>query len=219
MLQNGFLAQCLLYFEVINNHPTTHMKRIKTLLAVAAATAFTLGSAFAAQITGDIDFAGQAFFDTNSLATATQVTNFRSSDGTNNSADVTQANGDFSAIATGTKASFPNAYTFNPSSPTSPLWTVGGFTFNLTSSTVEFQSSKALFITGTGFLTGNGFDETPGVWAFSSQQADGSNQDSFSFSANTAAQPGQVPDGGSTVALLGAALVGVAAIRRKLAVG
>ncbi len=196
------------------------MKRIKTLLAVAAATAFTLGSAFAAQITGDIDFAGQAFFDTNSLATATQVTNFRSSDGTNNSADVTQANGDFSAIATGTKASFPNAYTFNPSSPTSPLWTVGGFTFNLTSSTVVLQNSQFLIIKGKGFLTGNGFDATPGIWAFTSQQSDGSEQDSFSFSANTAAQPGgQVPDGGSTVALLGAALVGVAAIRRKLAVG
>ncbi len=218
MLQNGFLAQCLLSFDVINNHPT-HMKTIKTLLAVAAATAFTLGSAFAAQITGDIDFAGQAFFDTNSLATATQVTNFRASDGTNQSATVTQANGDFSGIPTGTNASFPNAYTFNPSSPTSPLWTVGGFTFNLTSSTVAFQSSQFLSIKGTGFLTGNGFDKTPGTWAFTSQQADGSEQDSFSFSANTSAQPGQVPDGGSTVALLGAALVGVAAIRRKLAVG
>jgi len=196
------------------------MKTIKTLLAVAAATAFTMGSAFAAQITGDIDFAGQAFFDTNSLATATQVMNFRASDGTNGHADVTQANGDFAnTVNTGDKATFPNVYTFNPSSPTSPLWTVGGFTFNLTSSTVVFQSSQFLIVKGTGFLTGNGFDETPGTWAFTSQQADGSNQDSFSFSANTSAQPGQVPDGGSTVALLGAALVGVAAIRRKLAVG
>ncbi len=195
------------------------MKTIKTLLAVAAATAFTMGSAFAAQITGDIDFAGQAFFDTNSLATATEVLHFRAADGTNGAADVTETTGDFSSVALGTKASFPNVYTFNPSSPTSPLWTVGGFTFNLTSSTVAFQSSQFLIIKGTGFLTGNGFDETPGVWAFTSQQSDGSERDSFSFSANTAGQPGQVPDGGSTVALLGAALVGVAAIRRKLAVG
>jgi len=198
------------------------MKITKTILAAVAAAALTLGSAQAnhigTAITGDIDFAGQAFFNTNSLATATSVVNFRSSGGTNNSADVTEATGDFATtVTTGDLASFPHIYQFNPSAPTTPLWTVGGFTFNLTSSTVVLQNSSFLIIEGSGTLTGNGYAATAGTWAFTSQQADGSIRDSFSFSANTGAVPGQVPDGGTTVALLGAALVGVAALRRKLA--
>src|SRR5215212_7245318 len=97
------------------------MKLTKTLVAALAAAAISLGAAQAAQITGDIDFAGQAFFNTNSLATATQVVNFRSGNGTNNHADVTDATGDFATtISMGDLASFPNVYQFNPSVPVSP---------------------------------------------------------------------------------------------------
>jgi hypothetical protein len=194
------------------------MNITKTIAAACAAVALTLGSAQAVPITGDIDFAGQAFFNTNSLATATQVVNFRSSGGVNASADVTDATGSFATtISMGDLASFPNGYQFNPSAAVSPLWTVGGFTFNLTSSTIVLQNSRFLIIEGTGILTGPpGFDPTFGTWAFTSQQSDGGSRDSFSFSANTTGA-GQVPDGGSTVALLGAALVGMAALRWKLA--
>ncbi len=197
------------------------MKLTKTVLAVLATAALTLSSAQAVQITGDIDFAGQAFFNTNSLATATQVTNFKTMAGfgLDHSAVVTDATGSFATtVVMGDIASFPSLYQFNPSAPATPLWTVGGFTFDLTSSTVVLQNSKFLVIEGVGTLTGNGFDATVGTWAFTSQQSDGSNRGSFSFSANNAAVPGQVPDGGTTVALLGAALTGVAALRRKLAI-
>jgi len=195
------------------------MKINKTVLAVLAAAALTLVSARADQITGDIDFAGQAFFDTTSLATATHVSNFKTMAGfgLDQSALVTDATGSFATtVVVGDIAFFPSLYQFNPSAPATPLWTVGGFTFDLTSSTVVLQNSQFLVIKGVGILTGNGFDATMGVWAFTSQQADGSPQTSFSFSANTAAVPDQVPDGGSTVTLLGAAVVGVAALRRKL---
>ncbi len=195
------------------------MKLTKTILAVLATAALTLGSAQAVQISGDIDFAGQAFFNTNSLATATQVVNFRSGAGVNHAATVTDATGSFATtVSMGDTASFPSLYQFNPSAPATPLWTVGGFTFDLTSSTVMLQNSRFLVIEGIGILTGNGFDATVGTWAFTSQQSDGSNRVSFSFSSNNAAVPGQVPDGGTTVALLGAALTGVAALRRKLAI-
>lgn len=198
------------------------MKLTKTVLAVLATAALTLSSAQAVQITGDIDFAGQAFFNTNSLATATQVTNFKTMAGfgLNHSAVVTDATGSFATtVVMGDIASFPSLYQFNPSAPATPLWTVGGFTFNLVSSNVLLQNSKFLVIEGSGILTGPaGFDPTPGVWAFSSQQSNGKNQTSFSFSANNAAEPGQVPDGGSTVALLGAAITGIAALRRKLSI-
>lgn len=196
------------------------MKPLKTILAISAAAFATVGllsTAQAVPITGDIDFAGQAFFNTNSLATATQVVNFKTNDAAsaNGTAMVTSATGSFSGLS-GSIASFPNVYTFNPSTATTPLWTVGGFTFNLTSSTVVFQNSQFLAISGNGILSGNGFDPTPGVWAFTSQQADGSPQTSFSFSANTSAVPRAVPDGGSALSLLGIALVGVEAVRRKL---
>ena len=58
-----------------------------------------------------------------------------------------------------------------------------------------------------------GFDATPGTWAFTSQNAGGRPHDVFSFSANTEA--GAVPDGGMTLALLGAGLMGIAAFRTK----
>lgn len=193
--------------------------KTKTLLAILATAALVLGSVQAVQITGDIDFAGQAFFNTTSLATATAVNNFKTmASGPDHTALVTDVSGSFATtIASGDIASFPNVYQFNPSAPASPLWTVGGFSFNLTSSTVLLQTSMFLVIQGTGILTGPaGFDPTPGTWAFSSQQSDGKSKNSFSFSANTSGVP-QVPDGGSTVSLLGAALVGAAALRRKLA--
>ncbi len=188
----------------------------KTLLAVLATAALTLG-AQAVPITGDIDFAGQATFDTTSLATATRVTLFKANDlAANNTGTVTSANGSFSSIAPGTLATM-NPYTFNPSTAVTPLWTVGGFSFNLTSSTIVAQSSFSLVVRGTGFITSTNpsFDTTPGVWIFSAGQANGGTAASFSFQANTAAVG--VPDGGSTVALLGAGLIGVVALRRKFA--
>lgn len=193
------------------------MKLTKTILAVLATGALALGAAQAVQITGHIDFAGQATFDTTSLATANAVIMFQATaTGPNNTAVVTDTTGDFSGIAPGTIASFPNVYTFDPSTPTTPLWTVGGFRFDLLTSTIVNQNAFSLVVRGTGILSGNGFDPTPGAWIFSSGAALGQNQTSFSFAANTTAVPGQVPDGGSTVALLGAVLVGVIAFRRKL---
>jgi len=92
---------------------------------------------------------------------------------------------------------------------------VNGFTFNLTASLVQLpRSATFLSITGTGTITGPaGFDATPGVWAFTSQNASGRPHSTFSFSANTEA----VPDGGMTMTLLGTGLMGLAAFRAKFA--
>ena len=69
-------------------------------------------------------------------------------------------------------------------------------------------------ITGTGTLTGAGFDSTPGTWAFSAQSAGGIHQASFTFSADTTGAG--VPDGGTTVMLLGAALGALGLARRYI---
>ena len=103
---------------------------------------------------------------------------------------------------------------FNPSMATPGLWSVDGFTFDLTSSTVVTQNATFLNITGVGTVSGNGFDPTPARWAFTVQNAGGGTGDFFSFSANTSSNG--VPDGGSAVALLGISLVAIEFVRRKL---
>ena len=66
-------------------------------------------------------------------------------------------------------------------------------------------------VAGTGTISGNGFDVTSGTWNFTTQNP--SAHARFSFSA---ASGGAVPDGGSGVALLGIALVGIECLRRGL---
>ena len=180
-------------------------KYFSTLLVLAfLGLALAVPQAQAAPVNGAITFAGGATFD-GPLATATTVTSF-------SNVKVHSVDGDFAGfVAVLDPTTMAATWTFNPSTPTPGLWSVGGFTFDLDSSTVVLQNSNNLLITGTGVVTGNGFDATPGIWNFSTQ-APGAHG-VFSFSASS----GFVPDGGSTMAFLGLALVGVEAIRRKLA--
>ena len=180
------------------------MKLLKLTLAVLAAALVTSG-AQAAMVNGAITLAGGAIFDTNSLATATRVNTFL---------DVTvqSEDGDFAGfVADGDSVTMAVPYIFTPSTPTPGLWSVGGFTFDLDGSVVVLQNADFLIITGTGTLTGNGFDPTEGTWRFTAQSpsADGV----FSFSAS--GDFNGVPDGGSTVALLGLGLTGIWMVRRK----
>jgi hypothetical protein len=186
-----------------------NMKVIKTLMAGLAAMIIAGGFALSAQatpITGILNIAGTANFNTPSLTTASSAT----------FADVIVLGGN-----TGTFASFlvgtpvvMASYTFDPSTITNGLWSVNGFTFNLLTSTVISRSAFFLSVNGTGIITGPpGSDPTPGTWAFTSQNSSGRPHDTFSFSANT--EGGAVPDGGMTLALLGAGLMGLAAFRAK----
>ena len=184
------------------------MKLYKILLAIVAAASFgLLSSAQAVPITGMLNIAGTAKFDTTSLATAHSAT-------FSNALVLGGNTGTFAGFAVGTPVVMAS-YTFDPSTITNGLWSVNGFTFNLTSSAVQLpRSATFLSISGTGTITGPaGFDATPGVWAFTSQNAGGRPHTTFSFSANTEA----VPDGGMTMALLGTGLMGLAAFRAKFA--
>jgi len=167
------------------------MKLIKTLMAGLTAMVVAAGfalSAHATPITGILNIAGTANFNTSSLlttgsATFTDVIVLGGNSGT------------FAGFAVGTPVVMAS-YTFDPSTITNGLWSVNGFTFNLLTSTVTDPP---------------GFDPTPGMWAFTSQNAGGRPHDTFSFSANTEA----IPDGGMTLALLGAGLMGLAVFRAK----
>jgi len=188
------------------------MKLSKILLPIVAVAASVglLSSAQATPITGMLNIGGTATFDTTSLATAHSATF--------SDAIVLGGNsGTFAGFAVGTPVVMAS-YTFDPSTITNGLWSVGGFTFNLLSSTVVSRSATFLSVSGTGIITGPaGFDATQGTWAFTSQNAGGRPHDIFSFSANTEA--GAVPDGGMTLALLGVGLMGIAAFRAKFRKG
>jgi hypothetical protein len=188
------------------------MKIQKLFLAILAAgfvtSAFTIQQAQGAMINGAITFAGGAVYDTTSLATATRVNTFTD-------VRVMSGDGDFAGfVNVGDSVTMATPYIFMPSTPTPNLWTVGGFTYDLTSSTVVLQNADFLVITGTGTVSGNGFDPTPGVWNFTSQSPAANGV--FSFSASNGSTG--VPDGGTTAALLGIGLVGIEFLRRKVAI-
>jgi VPDSG-CTERM motif len=180
----------------------------KTILAVVAVGLLGSGlfcqQAQATPITGDITFGGVVTFDNIDLSLAKQVsTDF---------AIVTSDSGSFGSIPILSSVTIA-PWIFSPSTPTTPLWSVGGFSFDLTSSTIVTQTKFFLNITGIGTLNGPGFDPTAGTWSFTVANALGGTHETFGFQSDTAA--GLVPDGGTTAALLGLALAGIEVLRRK----
>jgi VPDSG-CTERM motif len=187
------------------------MKRLsKTMLAVFATS--VLGCAVfsqqaqAVQIQGNILLVGRVTFD-QPLATATTVTNWFDVFGNPGMSSVLATTGDFS-IPLLTSATMATPWVFNPATPTPSLWSVGGFTFDLLSATIVTQLPHFLNIEATGIIHGPGFDDTPGTFQFAVTGVG----IRFGFAALTQA----VPDGGAAVALLGLALIGIEAVRRKL---
>ena len=183
----------------------TLRKTVLTVVAVGMLSGgFFYQEAQATPITGDITFGGVATFDTIHLNLAKQVSTWDLS-------IVTSDSGSFSSIPILSNVTLTAPWIFNPSTPTIPLWQVGGFTFDLTSSTITLQNNKFLNITGVGTISGTGFTTTPGSWSFSVTNSDGKIHETFGFTSDTRS----VPDGGATAALLGLALAGVEGLRRK----
>lgn len=192
-----------------NKQRDTMKNLSKTILTVVAVGLLSSGlfcqQAQATPITGDITFGGVVEFDSHNLSLAKQVSTW-------NLAIVTSDSGDFSSIPVLSSVTIA-PWIFNPSTPTIPLWSVGGFSFDLMSSTIVTQTNFFLNVTGVGTLSGPGFDPTPGTWSFTVSNAKGETRDAFGFQSDTAS--GLVPDGGTTAALLGLALAGIEVLRRK----
>lgn len=188
----------------------------KTILAVLAIGLLSTGvfcqQAQAAPINGNITFAGSVELDTSSAATATGVIlngwHGGSTTPIAGAPQVQSVDGDFATFVTvGDGTAFASPWSFN-SGAVPNFWSVGGFTFDLISSAITSQggtpgSTGFVFVTGTGTASGNGFDPTPGVWRFSTQDPPAGSPPEFSFSASTA-----VPEG-STVALFGMGMIGL----------
>ena len=161
-------------------------------------------TSLATTIQGAITFSGGCTLDTGNVNTAHSVSSWLNT-------VVQSVSGDFDTFLNpNDPATFFAPWVFGPSTPTPGLWTAGGFTFDLLSSTIVVRGGGFLSVSGSGTISGNGFDDAFGTWSFSTQNP--SANGIFSFSAAGQA----VPDGGSTVAVLGLALVGVEVLRRKL---
>ncbi|MEO7675607.1 MAG: VPDSG-CTERM sorting domain-containing protein, partial [Verrucomicrobiota bacterium] len=117
-----------------------------------------------------------------------------------------------------------NPFIWNPpgaSTPITPLWTftTGGktYSFDLSVLHVDFAAPTGLFLSGIGtaHLTGIGVEkmDTTGSWNFSAQTMGSS---TFTFSSTTEV-PISVPDGGSTMILLGSGLGGIFFLRSRSA--
>jgi hypothetical protein len=207
----------------VNTIPTKRVAILSVASVCAAMLAFSYTASAtphplppvtsASAILGNINFAGAVHLDNNNLASATTVVTWF--DAFNNAGKTTVvpgATGAFMGILPGTSVTMAQPWIFNPSTPTTALWSVGGFTFDLLSATIVSQSTTFLNVLGTGIVSANGFDPTEATWSFTVNNSNGQPKMMFSFAANN----NSVPDGGTTVALLGLALLGVELLRRKL---
>ncbi len=152
------------------------------VVSLALGALFAMGTeAHAQSINGSITFDGSAIVEdalgmalSSDLTTAAQL-NFNTDP---NYQEVTFGLGDFEPyLGMFDIATFQN-FAFKPAlspNPTNPLWTVGGFNFELTTILLDpLNGADLLHLYGSGILTGNGFDPTPGTFNFTTQGGDGS---------------------------------------------
>jgi hypothetical protein len=174
-------------------------------------SSLALSSATQAElIEGVISFDGQPTLDS-PLGTATKVVSW------NGVVADDPITGAFATKVTkNDSVSFTNGWSFN-SGEVTKFWEVQGFTFTLTSSSLLFQDADGLVVAGSGVVSGYTYDPTPGLWSFLTEPGV---TPKFRFSTSAGvkgASPNgaSVPDGGTTVTLLGLSLLGLYGARRK----
>lgn len=177
------------------------MNSPRRMLIAAAALLALVTTASAVPISGGISLDGAYTVNTGNLNTATAFTSFSNGQVSSYSAGSSFA---IAGVLVGDASNvLMTPFSFNPfGGPVAPLWltTVGpAAAFNLTSLSILFQGADTLALTGQGTLFLAGFDPTPGNWVFTANQAGGS----FSWSSSNS----PVPEGGTTAALLGGALL------------
>ena len=168
------------------------MKKLFALFT-SAALLFVSSVASAVPIDGTINFTGISN-TTVAAGVATKVV-FQNQ-------NVGVPTGDFAlaGIVYGDAVSFTN---LNTVGPTTSLWSVGGFTFDLMNVITNTVVGNGVVVSGSGMVSGNGYDATVFSWLYTAQE--GNNQ---TFSASSIPAP-------AGTALLGLTLLAFGLSRRN----
>jgi len=219
----------------------TKNKKIMLTTATAALTLMCLARTSYANPTtlaGDIEFdSGSYTTDVGGNGTGTAPAKIiETVTGAKVSGGVNAPDGVFGSIPSGTAVTFNTPITFNPPTSRDPLWTVnsGGDTYEFVATTMgppAYQAAGGGVATGSTkianiSLAGFGYvdvypigdggipadliDVSTGTWSI------GLNNNNTKLSFQAGATVEGVPDGGTTVSLLGGALLAIAALRRKM---
>jgi hypothetical protein len=180
--------------------------KVKILsLTLGAAFALAHQTVHATEITGNIGFSGSAQLNSTSVATATEVVSWLPT-------IVNSESGDFSGITIGSAVALAAPWLFN-SGPLNNFWSVGGFTFNLTSSSI-FSQNSFLNVNLVGTITGNGFTASPFTGTFQVANPSANGQTTFTERLSFVNATTGVPDGGSTVMMLGLSALGMGLLKQ-----
>lgn len=191
---------------------------MKNKLTVLAGVAVTLmGVSWTVQavpITGSLNFTGGTV-----TYNATAITAFGAGT-TVNDAVGTLPTGSYLGTGGASVTFAPGGFTFAPTlspNPVSPLWdfSVGGsdYSFALTGITA-YSEAFGLSVSGFGTLSisGGTYDPTPGIFTLTGTGSGST----IGFTAMSAVSD-PVPDGGTTVLMLGLALVAIGLFPKKIA--
>ena len=186
-------------------------------LAVAALTVGLVGTVHATAITGSIGFTGTYTANATTAGNLTTATLITIAPG---AISVTPGSPTGSFVGAGAPVGFASPIHINPATPIiGQLWsvTVGltTYTMTVTSETETLDTAAQVNLVGAGTISdGVPADATSGTWQLGFGVSGTPPLASFTFQSTSAAN---VPDGGTTAMLLGAALSGLALLRRKLA--
>jgi hypothetical protein len=167
-----------------------------TSLAILA----MLAGAASASLQGELGFVGSFTPNSTPLSTATALTF--------DTASIVAGTGSYSGITTGPLPF--TGFTFSPSLSPNPttLWAKDGFSFEMTSVSIDLQTDDYLLLSGAGMLKGTGFTDTPGSFNFSGNTMGAL----FTFSAGNA----NIPEPTSLLVWGGLIAVGLMVKRRSL---